>query len=429
MTRFFSRVFRRAKFPAIAIVGLVTLLLLWFITPVFSQESLEEKVFNEVWQTVSENFYDDTFNGIDWAAMRDKYEPQVKQAQTHQQFAEMVNQMLAELQTSHTHFYTPNETAYYQLLGIFQPEINKLPPAAKALFPNHKYEYTGIGVFTKTSQDKTFVSGILDGSPAASAGLMVGDELLSVDGQPYQPINSFAGKAGQRVTLLIQRSPDPNSQQEINVIPKPFDTTILFKEAQQASTQIIEQQGKRIGYIHIWSNAADFHQQQMLEDLMFGKLADADGLVLDIRDGWGGGSIGYLNFFTGESPSVTNIRRNGRSFIANYHWEKPVVLLINQGSRSSKEIIAFGFQQSKIGTLVGTTTAGAVVAGRGFVMQDGSLLYVAVADVLVDENQRLEGIGVSPDIPVAFPLEYAAGADPQKQQAIDILITAIEQRG
>jgi carboxyl-terminal processing protease len=428
MTRLFSRVSRTAKFSAIAIISLAALLLLWFMSPVLSQESLEEKVFNEVWETIDENFYDETFNGIDWAAMRDKYRPQVMQAQTHQQLAEVVNQMLAELQTSHTHFYTPSETAYYQLLGIFQPEINKLPPAAKALFPDGKYEYTGIGIFTKTSNAKTFVSAIVDGSPAASAGLMVGDQLLSVEGKPYQPIESFAGKAGQQVTLLIQRSADPSSQQEIRVTPKLFDTTTLFKEAQKASVQVIEQQGKRIGYIHIWSNAADFHQQQMIEELMFGKLAEADGLVLDIRDGWGGGSIGYLNFFTGESPSVTNIRRNGRAFIANYHWEKPVVLLINQGSRSSKEIIAFGFQQSKLGALVGTTTAGAVVAGRGFVMQDGSLLYVAVADVLVDGNQRLEGKGVSPDISVAFPLEYAAGVDPQKQQAIDTLITAIEQQ-
>ena len=428
MTRLFSHLFKTAKSPAIAIVGFAALLLFWFITPGLSQESLEEKVFNEVWQTVNEKFYDANFNGVDWAAMQDKYKPQIMQVRTREKLAEVVNQMLAELQTSHTYFYTPNETAYYQLLGIFQPEIDELPPAAKALFPNGKYEYTGIGIFTKTSQNKTFISAILDGSPASIAGLKVGDELLSVDGNPYQPIESFAGKAGQSVTILIQQSSDPSSQQEVSITPQIFDATTLFKDAQQASTEVIEQQGKRIGYIHIWSNAADFHQQQMIEALMFGDLAETDGLVLDIRDGWGGGSISYLNFFTGKSPSLTNIRRDGDSFITNYHWEKPVVLLINQGSRSSKEIIAFGFRQADIGALVGTTTAGAVVAGRGSVMQDGSLLYVAVVDVLVNGNQRLEGIGVSPDIAVPFPLEYAAGADPQKQQAIDTLIAAIEQQ-
>lgn len=426
MTRLLSRFSQVVKFSAIVMLTLAALFLLWFMSPGWSQESSPEKVFNQVWQTVNENFYDANFNGIDWAAIRDQYRPRVKQVQTRQQLAAVINQMLAELRTSHTYFYTPDETAYYQLLGIFQPAIKDLPSAAKVLFPNGKYEYTGIGIFTKISQGKTFVRAILDGSPAAIAGLKVGDELLSVDDKPYRAIESFTGKAGQRVTLLIQRSPDPNSQQKITVTPQKFDATTLFKAAQQASTQVIQQQGKRIGYIHIWSNAADFHQQQLIEELMFGKLANVDGLVLDLRDGWGGGSIAYLNFFTGESPSVTSVRRDGRSFTANYRWSKPVVLLINEGSRSSKEIIAFGFQKAKVGALVGTTTAGAVVAGRGFVMQDGSLLYVAVADVLIEGKQRLEGQGVTPDLPVAFPLEYAAGGDPQKQQAIATLITAIQ---
>ena len=80
-----------------------------------------------------------------------------------------------------------------------------------------------------------------------------------------------------------------------------------------------------------------------------------------------------------------------------------------------------------MGASIGAKTAGAVVGGRGFVMQNGSLLYLAVADVFVNGNQRLEGKGVNPDVAVAFPLEYAAGTDPQRQQAIAILMTAIEQ--
>jgi carboxyl-terminal processing protease len=58
-------------------------------------------------------------------------------------------------------------------------------------------------------------------------------------------------------------------------------------------------------------------------------------------------------------------------------------------------------------------------------MQDGSLLYLAVADVLVD-GERLEGKGVTPDISVSFPLAYAQGADPQKAQAIATVLAAIK---
>jgi carboxyl-terminal processing protease len=102
-------------------------------------------------------------------------------------------------------------------------------------------------------------------------------------------------------------------------------------------------------------------------------------------------------------------------------WKKPVVMIINEGSRSSKEIIAYGFQQYKIGTVIGTKTAGAVVAGRPYIMQDGTLLYVAVANVFTN-GTRLEGKGVTPDITVTNNLEYAQGADPQKDKAIEVVL-------
>ena len=76
--------------------------------------------------------------------------------------------------------------------------------------------------------------------------------------------------------------------------------------------------------------------------------------------------------------------------------------------------------------MVGSKTAGAVVGGRPFLMSDGSLLYVAVVDVYVD-GKRLEGQGVTPDIPVPFALEYAEGNDPQKEQAIETVLEAINR--
>ncbi len=101
-------------------------------------------------------------------------------------------------------------------------------------------------------------------------------------------------------------------------------------------------------------------------------------------------------------------------------------MLVNQNSRSGKEILAFGFQQYKIGPVVGSKTAGAVVAGRPFIMQDGSVLYLAVADVLLNDKQRLEGKGITPDISVPFSLEYAQGADPQKERAIETTLAAVK---
>ena len=73
---------------------------------------------------------------------------------------------------------------------------------------------------------------------------------------------------------------------------------------------------------------------------------------------------------------------------------------------------------------MGITTAGAVVGGRPFLLSDGSHLYLAVQDVLVD-GERLEGVGVTPDVEVEFSIPYANGADPQLEKALDVLLEEI----
>lgn len=423
--------FRLSQLPSLYVailVSILVLLLLWFTSPLLpTLATPQAQVFEQVWRTVNDNFYDPKFNGVDWKAMQSKYKSQATQAKSSEQFAVVINQMLSELRTSHTRFYTQNEPAYYQLLGIFLPRITDLQKQLKKVFPKGKIEYSGIGVFTKEINGKTFVSAILDDSPAAKAGLKVGDQLLSVDGRPYQPIQSFVGKVDQTVKLLIQRSPDVKSQQEIAIAPKILDATTMFLDAQSASTEVISRQGKRIGYIHIWSYAGCKYQELLEDEMFYGSLKDADGLVLDLREGWGGGSTTYLNIYTAPTGlSLTNVRRDGRRYTVNSQWKKPVVMVVNEGSRSAKELLAFGFQQYNIGRVVGSKTAGAVVAGRPFIMQDGNVLYVAVADVFVNGKQRLEGKGVTPDISVPFSLEYAQGADPQKERAIEAILAAVK---
>jgi len=105
-------------------------------------------------------------------------------------------------------------------------------------------------------------------------------------------------------------------------------------------------------------------------------------------------------------------------------WRKPVVLLINEGTRSGKEVLAYGFRKYGYGKTIGTTSAGAVLAGRAFMMSNGGLLLLAVADVSVD-GERLEGKGVTPLIEVPFDIRYAEGSDPQLARAIELLVKTV----
>jgi carboxyl-terminal processing protease len=410
--------------------GLISIILLSLsivLLPI-SQELLSantsqySNTLNEVWQDVNDNFFDPTFNGVNWKAKREEYQTRVKQAHSIEEASVIINQMLDELNTSHTHFYSKLDPRYYQLLGIF--DNGNFRKEIKKIFPDGKIEYTGIGIFTKEINGKTFISAILDGSPAAKAGLKVGDELLTVDGKTYHPIQSFADKAEQEVKLSVQRTPDPKSVQELTVIPKKLNPTTLFLDTMRESVKTFERNSKKIGYVHIWSYAGDQYQEQLVNEIGYGKLKDADGLILDLRDGWGGAEPNYLNIFTEKVPVLTRISRDGIKRDLDFQWRKPVLMLVNNGSRSGKEILAYGFKKYKLGKVVGTQTAKAVVGGSPFLLEDGNLLYLAVVDVLVD-GERLEGKGVIPDIEVPFALEYAQGKDPQLDRAIEVLLEQV----
>ena len=114
---------------------------------------------------------------------------------------------------------------------------------------------------------------------------------------------------------------------------------------------------------------------------------------------------------------MTMIERDDTTRIVHARWRGPMIGIIDEGTRSGMEILAFALKANGV-VLMGQPTAADVVAGRAFLLPDDSMLEVAVADVFVD-GIRLEGRGVMPDIAVPFDLPYAAGADPQLAAALD----------
>jgi carboxyl-terminal processing protease len=386
--------------------------------------SADLTVFEEAWQTVQDHFYDPTFRGLDWPAVGAKYRPLAAAATSDEERSAVINRMLSELGVSHTGYYTASDLAYYQLLDIFSGGLRR---SLRQVFPDGQVTYPGIGIFTRQLDDKTFVAGVLESLPAWKAGLLVGDEIIMADNAPYHALRSFAAKVGQEVRLTIRRLADGPTA-EVIVVPERIKPNVVFLKAMEESTRIIETQGAKIGYIHVWSYAGTQYQELLERELSSGKLKEADALVWDLRDGWGGAQPEYLHLFDGRAPTTTLINRDGQNSTANVAWRKPVAMLVNGGTRSGKEILAYGFKEYGIGEVVGSRTAGAVLAGRAYLLSDGSLLLLAVADVLVD-GQRLEGVGVLPTIPVPFSLAYAQGHDPQLDRAVEVLSRAVGAGG
>jgi carboxyl-terminal processing protease len=376
------------------------------------------KVFNEVWRRVHDSFYDPKFRGLNWKAIGEQYRAQATRPAAD--LTRVINGMLAELGASHTAYYTPADTAYYDLADIFSGGLRKDLPK---YFPRGEVSYTGIGMLTRVIEGRHFISGVLDGFPAAAAKLTVGDELIAVDGAPFEPVKSFAEKAGRKVTLTIRRQAEGETQ-NLTATPQRLRPNEMYRDAMEKSARIIEAGGRKIGYVHMWSYARSTYQQLLEDVLTKGKLKGADALIWDLRDGWGGADPGYLDIFNPRSPTMTLTKRSGEQDIVNGRWRKPVVLLINGGTRSGKEVLAHGFQKYGLGPIVGTRSAGALLAGRAYLLSNGGLLLLAVADVSVD-GERLEGRGVTPLVTVPFDIRYAQGKDPQLARALELLAQTI----
>lgn len=379
-------------------------------------------LFDEAWRITRDRFYDPNMAGFDWQAIADKYRPQAEAATSSDEFAAVINAMLAELHASHMGYFTPDDPAYYQLADIFGGTERD---EAKPFFDGDKVRYPGIGIFTREIDGKTFVSGVLDGLPAAKAGLRTGDEIVGVAGGPFEPVASFAGKVGQPVNLNIRRNAD-SAPQTLAVTPQSIQPNQAFHDAMHDSARIIESGGLKIGYVHVWCYAGRQYQNLLEELVSEGVLKDADALIWDLRDGWGGAQPDYLDIFAPGPTMTMDGRRANDDHIFNAKWRRPAVALVNGGTRSGKEMLTYGFKKYGYGEVVGTRTAGALLAGRTFYLSDGGLKLIAVADVAVD-GERLEGKGVDPTIEVPFDLRYAAGADPQLDRAVEVLTQKLSQ--
>lgn len=350
--------------------------------------------FEEVWRTVRDRFYDPHLDGLEWSAVRERYLPDAARASSEEALAGVINSMLSELHASHTRYYTPYEPEYYQLSDIFAGALRRR--GLERVFPNGRISYPGIGILSRLdTQGRNMITGVIEGTPAQQAGLLAGDAIVFADGAPFEPVQSFRGKVGKEVVLGLRRA---GAFMQISVTPVEIEPNKMFLDGLKASARIIPANGRSIGYVHVWCYAGSVYQRTLEHLLSQSPLNGADALIWDLRDGWGGAIPGYLDLFNTRAPTIQVTDRNGASELENVKWRKPVAMLVNGGTRSGKEILAYGFKKYRLGEVIGSRTEGAVLAATAFLI-DGGLLLLAVGDVEVD-GERLEGVGVAPTIEV-----------------------------
>jgi len=402
----------------------------------------EEKKFNpsecfdKVWEIINNEFWDPNFNGVDWEDARKRYKPKALAAKDHESFASIVNQMLGELKTSHTRYFTKWDPDYYTLQATFLSaslaQVSTLGTSALEQYlselrsSQRDPHRSGIGVVTKQIKARHYVIAVLHSSPAEIAGILPGDWLVEANGRPFHPFRSFENKAGQEVNIIIQRGPSEATRHSLKVIPVDKKERELFEKDSNDRPRFIEHKNHRFAYIRLWWLSGS----SMREVLEFGINAAnmSEGIIIDIRDGFGGGPpVDFIQPFLEnglETITGESIYR-GRTFKSPAVFSKPVIVLINGGSRSGKELLAYYFKKTGKGLLVGERTAGYVTGGKKKRISRDSILYYCVCMIVID-GRRLEGVGVEPDIEVPFDIRFAGGKDIQLERAKDEVVRLIE---
>lgn len=375
-------------------------------------------VFLEACNIARDNFYDSSRVGADWEHTRDELLPAARNAATPAETSRLINQALERLHASHTRHFHQGQREYYELLDIFYPD--GVPPGLSPRIPEGPVSYVGVGVVARVIDGHTFATDVYPTGPADRAGILVGDELISVEGAPWSDIDPFRDREGILTSILIRRAPTEEPR-TLHVAPRRIRPKQLFLAALNASAHVIERDSRRVGYVRLRSYASPDYQDALVE-LTQTRFKDCDALLLDLRGPWGGANPEYLNLFNPLTPSLESKPREGAWEPRAFTWRKPVALCIDADVRSGKEILAHAFRTRAIGPLIGERTGGAVLAGRPFILSDGSVLYLAVSDVRVD-GIRLEGVGVEPTIRVERAIPFCAGKDPVIDAGVEALTT------
>jgi carboxyl-terminal processing protease len=351
------------------------------------------------------SYYDPNFRGVNLDAAYDSARAELKAASTDPERWRAIERYLERLDDSHTYFIAPWR------LGLSDYHFGIRFHGAAA-----------------------YVVSVDAGSSAETAGLRRGDHIVSFAGQSlsrdnyYRVVNDFLSSGEIRPLALTVRAPDRSTSQ----LTVTADTTEIYKMKGARFRQWLSQarDSAKIATSHVQATVADSifvwrlpqfrHADKGIKDVLK-RARQHRVLIMDLR-GNGGGSVETLTKLVGnfvdEEVLVGDLhtRTGSKKYVAepaDDRFDGRMFILVDSETGSAAEIFARLMQLQQKATVIGDRTAGAVLAANMFQYDEYVGAAITVSDFALYNGERLEKVGVQPDVPVLIPAEHiAAGTDP-----------------
>lgn len=380
----------------------------------FFRESPKELV-DEVWQIIDRQYVDGTFNKVNWQSVRKDY---LSRSYTNNEDAyKAIRQMLEKLKDPYTRFMNPEEF--------------------KSMQVDTSGELIGIGIQIgaddKTKQ-LTVISPIED-TPAFAAGLLAKDVITKIDGKSTkgmdvnQAVSLIRGQPGTSVRLTVLR----NGQ------PKEFQIKRARIEIHPVKYSYQNSPIGGVGYIRLnqFSANAAAEMRNAIRDLEKKQVA---GYILDLRNNPGGlllSGVEIAQMWLNDGTIVSTVNRQGKQDIEKSDHRaltnKPLVVLVNDGSASASEILSGALQDNKRAVLVGEKTFGKGLVQSVRSLGDGSGLAVTIAKYYTPSGRDINHAGIAPNVELKLTTQQKQAlflrnrdkvgtpADPQYAKALETL--------
>ena len=363
-----------------------------------------EKLFDNSWKIIKNNYFDKTLNEQNWKRWQKHYEGKIK---TDEDAALAVNTMLASLNDPYSKYL--NKKEYEDQNTSIDSKI------------------MGIGVNISGESGKIVVVSVIEGTPAYQAKLQAKDIIIAIDGKDVKGMNI------SDVASLVRGK--ENSFVNITVMRNKQKITKKIQRAEIKIKTIKSSVDKNIGYIQILTFIGARAPNEFVEALE--KTENTDGLILDLRGNTGGllpNAVFIANMFITKGNIVSIVGRNGykkdiQAQSNEYSIKKPLLVLIDGGSASASEILSGALKDYHRAKLIGTTTFGKGMVQKIIPMPNRTGLNLTIAKYLTPAGHDINKKGIKPDILVNITAkDYIAQKDVQLEKAKIIMAEMLKSQ-